>query len=158
VTTDEPPTIRILLVLTLVVVVVGVAYLQFWYITVPILIAILVLVAVTIDRKTKRDGARVRALRDEMKRVGAALVQERGREYAEVFADTLDLLADGEAPTFAGLQRRLDITRATAGSLIVECEELGLVTRGVHGARRTTAVDEETLRVSALGVRSALDA
>lgn len=134
---------------------IGIALLlTYWYVGVAILGAGIVIYFATrkgrIERRTREREAR----RFAVYSYGREASVRNGREYVIMLSRAMELLAAGEAPTFAMLQRQLQVSRATADWLMMDLERLSMVSGNVHGKRRSTVASAEVLTDSAWVLRT----
>lgn len=127
----------------------------YWYISLPILIALVVFLIFRARKGAERRAAQAAQHRLAMFRLRDQMAEAHGFYYPLFFAAALDALADGEAPAFVMLERRLNVPRSTAGRLMTDLEILGYVAPPLHGKRRATLATAAHLRQSAKAMRDA---
>lgn len=127
---------------------------RYWYITVPII----VLIAAALILSVRRRQAKARTREAELKRVAETLVADltaAGTPAADLqnLGRAAQLLAEGQAPSIAMLERRLRLTRSAAGAVMTTLEELGLVEMTDGGRSRRTAAERDVLEAVAGAAR-----
>jgi hypothetical protein len=133
-------------------------FVAYWYVTIPAAILLSVFIARLVRQRLRANAARVADLKAASRERAALLLTHRGAAYLETYAASLDFLLSGEAPSFAGFQRRLDVTRRTADILMNDLEDAGIVSAPTNGRRRATAVTREALYIATEAARDVMAA
>ena len=126
----------------------------YWYVVVAIGVIVMVVYFATKKGRVEQREREQEVRRFAVYRYGKSAEAHHGRNYVFMLSRSMELLAAGEAPTFAMLQRQLHVPRSTADWIMLDLERLEMVSGNIDGKRRTTLASPDILRDSAWVLRT----